>query len=228
MATQPSDFAPLQAIASAFSAGHISLWQAAGEVLQALMDKLQCSRVSLWGFELEGGQRLLRCVAFKLAHEDLKCDATLLHEGQYRDYFAALIRTGVFVSDDMRNEPALMAMRMAFLDANHIGALLDVAVTINGRAYGIVCCEQIPGPRRWLPEDIAAVRAAVSRAALLVACEPSVAFETIASVPIKPLDAPAASPSLASLAAPAASAAPDSRARAARGHDRRTVGKPAD
>lgn len=212
MATQTSDFAPLQAIASAFSAGQISLWEAAGEVLQALMDKLQCSRVSLWGFELEGGQRLLRCVVFKLAREDLKCDATLLHEDQYRDYFAALIRTGVFVTDDMRNEPALVAMRMPYLDANHIGALLDVAVTINGRAYGIVCCEQIPGPRHWLPEDIAAARAAVARAALLIASEPSVAFEAIASLAIAPLDAPAA---------------PDSPARAARGHERRTVRKPA-
>ena len=190
MATQPGDLAPLQAIASAFSAGQIGLWEAAGEVLQALMDRLQCSRVSLWGFELEGGQRALRCVVSKLAHEDLRCDATLLREDQYRDYFASLIRTGVFIADDMRNEPALVAMRMPFLDANHIGALLDVAVTINGRAYGIVCCEQIPGPRHWLPEDIVAARAAVSRAALLIASEPSVAFEAIASVAIKPLDAP--------------------------------------
>ena len=212
MATQPGDLAPLQAIASAFSAGQISLWEAAGDVLQALIDRLQCSRVSLWGFDLEGGQRALRCVVFKRAHEGLKCDATLLREDQYRDYFAALIRTGVFVADDMRNEPALTAMRGPFLDSHQIGALLDVAITINGRAYGIVCCEQIPGPRHWRPDDIAAARAAVSRAALLIASEPSVAFEAIASVALEPLDAPAA---------------PDSPARAERGQERRAHGKPA-
>ena len=212
MATPPGDLAPLQAIASAFSAGQIDLWEAAGEVLQALMDRLQCSRVSLWGFELEGGQRALRCVVFKRAHEDLKCDATLLHEDQYRDYFAALIRTGVFVADDMRKEPALAAMRGSFLDGHHIGALLDVAVTINGRAYGIVCCEQIPGPRHWLSEDIVAARAAVSRAALLIASEPSVPFEAIASVALEPLDAPQAS-------------GPTPRAQ--RNHERRTGRKPA-
>ena len=211
MATQPSDLAPLQAIASAFSAGQISLWEATGEVLQALMDRLQCSRVSLWGFELEGGQRVLRCVAFKLAHQGLTCDATLLREDQYRDYFSALIRTGVFVADDMRNEPALAAMRTPFLDAHQIGALLDVAVTINGRAYGIVCCEQIPGPRHWLPDDIAAARAAVSRAALLIASEPSVTFEAIVSVALEPLDAPKS---------------PDATARAARDQERRIGRKP--
>lgn len=211
MATQPTDLAPLQAIASAFSAGQISLWEATGEVLQALMDRLQCSRVSLWGFELEGGQRVLRCVAFKLAHQGLTCDATLLREDQYRDYFSALIRTGVFVADDMRNEPALAAMRTPFLDAHQIGALLDVAVTINGRAYGIVCCEQIPGPRHWLPDDIAAARAAVSRAALLIASEPSVTFEAIVSVALEPLDAPKS---------------PDATARAARDQERRAGRKP--
>ena len=224
MATQPGDLAPLQAIASAFSAGQISLWEAAGEVLQALMDRLQCSRVSLWGFELEGGQRALRCVVFKRAHEDLKCDATLLREDQYRDYFAALIRTGVFVTDDMRREPALAAMRTPFLDANHIGALLDVAVTINGRAYGIVCCEQIPGPRHWLAEDIAAARSAVARAALLIASEPSVDFHEIASMPIKPLDAPAA-PEIPDAAGAAGTT--DSPARAARNRERRARRKPA-
>lgn len=221
MATQPGDLAPLQAIASAFSAGQIGLWEATGELLQALMDRLQCSRVSLWGFELEGGHRALRCFVFKRAHEDLTCDATLLREDQYRDYFAALIRTGVFVTNDMRKEPALAAMRAPFLDANHIGALLDVAVTINGRAYGIVCCEQIPGSRHWLPEDIAAARAAVSRAALLIASDPSVAFEEIASVAIKPLDAPAA-PGVSDPADPA-----ESPARAARNHERRARRKPA-
>ena len=224
MATPPNDLAPLRAIASAFSAGQIGLWEAAGEVLQALMDRLQCSRVSLWGFELEGGQWALRCVAFKLAHEDLKCDATLLHEDQYRDYFAGLIRTGVFVIDDMRKEPALAAMRTPFLDVNHIGALLDVAVTINGRAYGIVCCEQIPGPRHWLADDIAAARAAVSRAALLIASEPSVAFDEIASVAIRPLDAPAAP---AAPEAPGTAGKTDSPARAGRSHERRTRRKPA-
>lgn len=224
MATQPGDLAPLQAIASAFSAGQISLWEAAGEVLQTLMDRLQCSRVSLWGFELEGGQRALRCVLFKRAHEDLKCDATLLREDQYRDYFAALIRTGVFVTDDMRREPALAAMRTPFLDANHIGALLDVAVTINGRAYGIVCCEQIPGPRHWLPEDIAAARAAVSRAALLIASEPSVAFDEIASVAIRPLDAPAEPESADSANAARAANSPAGTAHL---HERRARRKPA-
>ena len=188
MTSQPSDLAPLQTIASAFAAGQLSLWDAAAQTLQALIDRVRCSRVSLWGFDSQGGSRFLRCVAFKQANEALVADDTLLCEDQYRDYFAALIQNGIFVANDTRCEPSLVAMRGAFLDSHRIGAMLDIAVTINGRAYGIVCCEQIPGPREWSPEDIAAARALVARAALLLACDPSVKIEAMQSLPIAPLD----------------------------------------
>ena len=187
MASQNSDLAPLQAIASAFSAGQLTLWEATEQALQALIDRVRCSRVSLWGFDLEGGFKALRCVAVKLANRPLVPDATVLYEDQYRDYFTGLIQNGVFVANDTRCHPSLVEMRGAFLDSHRIGALLDVAVTINGRAYGIVCCEQIPGPRNWTADDIAAARAAVSRAALLIASEPSVKIEAIHSVRIEPL-----------------------------------------
>jgi hypothetical protein len=181
-----TEFAILQELASGYGAGHVSLWGAAAAALQALMDRVQCSRVSLWAFDLDGGRRALQCFASKRNGEALKTDSTILFEDQYRDYFAALVETGVFVANDARIEPSLIAMRGVFLERHRIGALMDVAVTINGRAYGIVCCEQIPGPRQWRPEDIASARSAVSRAALLLAADPSIDLETIHSVAIEP------------------------------------------
>lgn len=183
------DFAILQALASAHGAGQKTMWDAGGEALQALIDRLHCSRISLWRFEIDGGARALRCFAAKRAGEALVADDTLLSEDHYREYFSDLIRTGMFVSSDALAEPSLAAMRAVFVKKFRIGASLDVAVTINGRAYGVVCCEQIPGPREWRPGDIAAARAAVARAALLIAADPSVDLETIRSVAIEPLGA---------------------------------------
>ena len=185
-----ADHALLQALASAFSAGQTTMWETAAVALQALMDRVHCSRVSLWRFDLDRGTRALRCFVVKRTGEELVPDRTRLDEGQYRDYFAALVQTGVFVANDAIHEASLVAMRGAFLAEHRIGALLDIAVLINGRAYGIVCCEQIPGPRDWQPEDVAAVRAAVSRAALLIGAEPSVDLDAIPSVAIEPFDAP--------------------------------------
>lgn len=163
----------------------MSLWDAAPEALQALMDRLQCSRVSLWKFDLDDGTRALRCFASKRTGEVLLADTTTLSEDQYHNYFAALIQTGVFVANDVLSERRLTLTRRIFLKQHGIGALLDVAVTINGRAYGIVCCEQIPGPREWRPEDIASARIAVSRAALLIAADPSVELDALHSVAIE-------------------------------------------
>ena len=185
-----ADHATLQALASAYSAGQTTMWEAAAAALQALMDRVHCSRVSLWRFDLDAGTRALRCVVVKRSGEALLRDHTRLAESQYRDYFAALIQTGVFVCNDASVEPSLAAMRGPYLAEHHIGALLDIAVMVNGRAYGIVCCEQIPGPRRWQPEDVAAARAAVSRATLLIAADPSVDLDAIRSVAIEPFDAP--------------------------------------
>ena len=185
-----SDHAILQALASAYSAGQATLWEAAAAALQALMDRVKCSRVSLWRFDLDSGSRTLRCFAAKRDGELLLPDHTRLSESQYGDYFAALIKTGVFVTNDAGTEPRLAAMRGPFLAEHGIGALLDIAVTINGRAYGIVCCEQIPGPHDWQPATVAAARAAVSRAMLLIAADRSVDLAAIRSVAIEPFDAP--------------------------------------
>ena len=185
-----ADHATLQALASAFNAGQMTMWEAAAAALQTLIDRVHCSRVSLWRFDLDSGTRALRCFAAKRNGEALLPDHTQLAEGQYRDYFAALVLSGVFVANDASAEPRLAAMRGQFLAEHRVGALLDIAVTINGRAYGIVCCEQIPGPRDWQPEDVAAARAVVSRATLLIAADRSVDLDSMRSVTIEPFDAP--------------------------------------
>ena len=185
-----SDNAILQALASAYSAGQTTMWLAAASALQALMDRVRCSRVSLWRFDLDSGTRALRCFAAKRNGEPLLPDHTRLTEDQYGDYFAGLIKTGVVVANDAGTEPRLAAMRGPFLAQHGIGALLDIAVTINGRAYGIVCCEQIPGPRVWRPETVEAARAAVVRATPLNAADRSVDLGAIRSVAMEPFDAP--------------------------------------
>ena len=40
------------------------------------------------------------------------------------------------------NDPALQAMREPYLVPNNVRSLLDAAFMLNGRAYGMVCCEE--------------------------------------------------------------------------------------
>jgi len=91
------------------------------------------------------------------------------------------------VSNDAMSDPRLLAMRGVYLKGNNISALLDIPVTINGRAYGIVCCEQVGAPYRWLPAQVLAARQSVTRAGPLLAREPSIRLDEIESMAIEPL-----------------------------------------
>ncbi len=186
MSRKTSNKTILQSIASAYGAGQKTVSQAIADALEASMQSIGCARVSLWRFERHGGSRGLRCFVAKLSGQPPTEDSTLLAEDQYRSYYAALVQRSAFVSDDAMHDPRLLAMRGGYLQQHGISALLDIPVTINGRAYGIVCCEQLDTPYRWLPQQIRTARESVTRAGLLLAQEPTIRLDTLESMPIEP------------------------------------------
>jgi GAF domain-containing protein len=186
MASKMSNQAILRSIAAVYGGGLKSVDQATAEALEGLMREIGCARISLWRFERQTGSRGLRCFVSKLRGQSTVEDSTLLREDQYREYYKALVCGAVFVSNDAMSDARLLAMRGVYLKLHNISALLDVPVTINGRAYGIVCCEQVGAPYRWLPAQILAARESVTRAGLLLAREPSIRLGDIESMPIEP------------------------------------------
>ena len=186
MASKISNQAILRSIAAVYGGGQNSVDQAMSDALEGLMREIGCARISLWRFERHTGSRGLRCFVAKLSGQPPVSDTTLLLEEQYRDYYKALVCGAVFVSNDALIDQRLLAMRGVYLEANKISALLDIPVTINGRAYGIVCCEQVGEPYRWLPAQVLAARESVTRAGLLLAREPSIRLGEIESMPIEP------------------------------------------
>lgn len=176
----------LQSIASAFGAGQTSAAQTIAEAIEALMQAVECARVSLWRFERIGHARGLRCFGAKRAGEPLAEDGMLLVEDEYREYYAALVERSTFVSNDAMRDTRLIAMRGSYLQKHDISALLDVAVTINGRAYGIVCCEQMGTPHAWSPRQVRVAREAVTYAGMLFARESSIRLDLHESLPIEP------------------------------------------
>jgi GAF domain-containing protein len=186
MASKMSNQAILRSIAAVYGGGLTSVDRATSDALEGLMREIRCARISLWRFERHDGARGLRCFVAKRAGQAQVEDATLLREEHYREYYKALVSGAVFVSNDAMSDRRLLAMRGVYLKANNISALLDIPVTINGRAYGIVCCEQVDAPYQWSPAQVLAARESVTRAGLLLAREPSIRLDDIESMPIEP------------------------------------------
>jgi GAF domain-containing protein len=159
----------LQTIAANFYTQKIDRNTARAEVIDIFLSELQCSRVSLWRFDGEPGSMRLLCFAAKMAGQPLDIAPGQLLEHEYSDYFDQLISTGIYICHDALSDPHLLPMRENYLLPNHVCSLLDGAFMLNGRAYGMVCCEQTDTPRRWLGDDVVTLRALVSKMALIMA-----------------------------------------------------------
>jgi GAF domain-containing protein len=177
----------LTSLASAYGSGEASFEKSIEVALAALMRQVMCNRVSLWRFDVTDGVRALRCFLYQVAGKTPVADDTVLDEDQFRDYFSALVLSGIFVSNDAQTDDRLKAMRAVYLDIHHIGASLDVPVIINGRAYGMVCCEQVGERRVWTERALLAARQTVTHAGLLLANERSIQLASLGSIPMAPL-----------------------------------------
>ncbi len=180
----------LQAIATEFYGGRIGRNAAREQVIDVVLDRIDTARVSLWKFEGREPDLLLLGFAAKARGGTLELDEHRLHMAEYREYFNHLIVRGTFVSDDAENDPALAAMRDGYVERFGVSAILDAAFLLNGRAWGMVCCEQLGLPRRWKPGEVHALRAIVTRIAMLMASYDDPALWDAPSLALKDLEPP--------------------------------------
>lgn len=187
MTPQAQDATRLQEISSAFVAGKYSRNEARSAVIQLIFDRIRCSRVSLWRFDGAPGELSLLCFASRSVGGELDTLERRLGAAEYRDYFNTLVNSGMYVSHDAQSDPHLQPMRQNYLLPNHVLSLLDAAFMVNGRAYGMVCCEQTDTPRTWRAPEVAAVRAIVAKLAMLMAGAGDPALWGSPSIPMTPI-----------------------------------------
>ena len=194
MTPQEQDTGQVQELLGAFYAGRIDRNAVRASVMDVILARIGCQRVSMWKFEGGAGRLNLLCFASKTVGGELDTRERRLLQSEYRDYFNALIERGTYVASDAMNDPQLAAMREPYLVPNNVLSLLDAAFMLNGRAYGKVCCEQTDAPRDWRAGDVLALRAIVTRLALLMSGQSDSVLLTTPSLPARPLPVGAARP----------------------------------
>lgn len=126
----------------------------------------RCAQVSIWSLAGHGEAQSATCLARD--HDDQAApppDNPQPVEG-HQAYFDRLRAQGYVASTDTHADPALHGVRERYLRAGAPRALLDAAFTVNGRTFGILCCEELAGPRRWGAEEVMLLRRVASRVAL--------------------------------------------------------------
>jgi|GEM_PF-1068836 len=174
----------LQEILSVFYAGRTTRDETRSAVLDVILDRMGCARVSLWKFNGDGDESSLLCFASKGGGGALDTSERRLRRIEYRDYFNALIERGTYLSVDAMNDAALQPMRESYLVPNKVMSMLDAAFLLNGRAYGMVCCEETNAQRHWRPSDIVALRAIATKLAVVMSGQTDSILWTTPSFPL--------------------------------------------
>lgn len=185
MTFQAEDSARLQDILGAFHAGAMSREETHATVIDLILARLQCERVSMWKFADEGAGRSLLCFASKSAGAALDSSDRRLHPPEYTDFFTSLVASGTYASEDSMTDPILAPLRTSYLVPNRVVSLLDVAFLINDRAYGMVCCEQTTRRRDWPASDVFALRAICNKIALLMWAAPDSVLRVTPSLTVR-------------------------------------------
>ena len=184
---QSFDAAKLQSISANLVAGTITRDEARAAVIDVMLQRIRCSRVSLWRFDGHGGELSLMCFAAKTATGALCTDESHLAQAEFGEYFDILASQGVYASTDAMNDPHLQPMREHYLLRYGVRSMLDAAFLVNGRVYGMVCCEQTDAMRVWRPDEISDLRANVARLAMLLAAADDPILWSSPSLPMTPL-----------------------------------------
>ena len=193
MATKLQTDSALDAIARDFEQRPLSIADSVSLAAQVLAEAVDCERVSVWQFEVISEPPGLRCLWAKRTSQAIEEASLRLAAEQYRGYFSELSRTGFFASDDVEIDAHLTAMRAPYLKVYGIRATLDVPIAINGRAYWLVCCEQLHGGRMWRDQQILVARQISARVGLLISGMRSVSLADLPSIPISPVPGGSAS-----------------------------------
>ena len=168
MKVWPAEWSLLQQIATAFYADEMTRDAARSAVIDVVFGRPKRSRVSLWRFDGEPGLSRLLCFAAKFSGQARVTRQRALLGQKYSAYFDALVRSGRYASADAMSDANLAPMRASYLVPNRVHSMLDAAFMVNGRAFGMVCCEQTDALRAWRTDEIADLRAIVAKLAMLM------------------------------------------------------------
>lgn len=183
MTPQAEDSARLQQLLGDLYAERAARAETHSAVIDVILARLQCARVSMWKFDGAGADITLLCFASKTAAGEFDNSERRLRRGEFIDYFNGLVGSGIHTSGDAMNDPALKSMRESYLVANNVVSMLDAAFVLNNRTYGMVCCEE-HHRRKWKQSDVFALRGIVNKLALLMWNAPDPVLLAAPSLPL--------------------------------------------
>jgi PAS domain S-box-containing protein len=120
-------------------------------ILEMCAHTLQVERLSMW--RASDDHQAIHCVGmFQRTSGRHDCGATI-HRHDAPAYFTAFETERVIAAHDVRTDPRTTEFLGGYLEANGIGAMLDVPLRQDRMTMGVLCAEHVGGPRVWTVDE---------------------------------------------------------------------------
>jgi PAS domain S-box-containing protein len=122
------------------------------EITKAVGWNLDVERTSIWLGSAKDG--LIRCTDLYEKSRDYHAQGPVLMADRYPRYFEALSRNRAIDASDAETDPRTREFKDSYLRPLGISSMLDAPIRVSGAVIGVVCCEHVGPPRRWLEDEI--------------------------------------------------------------------------
>ncbi|MEZ5046821.1 MAG: ATP-binding protein [Chitinophagaceae bacterium] len=123
--------------------------EAKKNIARVVSDTLACNMVSIWEFKEEGIACVYKCKDLETVSEDL-----YLFEKDFPEYFAELKKAIDVVINNVYESEFVGNLLQAYFIPNKIYSTMDIPIHLNGKLYGIICCEKTDSIKIWSDQEI--------------------------------------------------------------------------
>ncbi len=117
-------------------------------ITEACCHLLQVERASIWLFTKD--QTSITLIDLFESSSHRHSAEMILKSAQYPTYFRSLVNEErAIAAHDAHKDPRTREFARTYLSPLNIGAMLDAPIRQKGQVVGVLCTEQIGGPRRW-------------------------------------------------------------------------------
>ncbi len=120
-------------------------------VCRTMIDHIQCTRASIWHFNLLGDE--ITCSALFDTRNGEFSKGLVLTEDDFPEYFAAIKKDGKIVASDALTNPSTMCFDDVYFTLLDIRSLLDFVVMKGSRPVMVLCCEHCVTKKEWTLKD---------------------------------------------------------------------------
>lgn len=145
---------------------------------RTLSEALSAARVGIWDLDKNGDA--ITSVLVWDARTGLDTGRATLTSADAKTYLDAVMRDVAVVINDAPNDPRCAELARKYLPATGVSALLDCPIrTMTGMA-GVLCIEEVGGPRHWTAAEVSFAMAITGLVSLTVEHKKRLAAESAA------------------------------------------------